>query len=119
MAKWIGHPLTPKAYTLADLINRLEREEDKSVTLALGFENPHSFRGEYSDLAFETANNVTIQQMLDDAKGALGKTFSCWKGGTAVMHRYSNLWIVLEEGMEGETIGELLMEFLLANRKED
>jgi hypothetical protein len=66
--------------TLNELIRYLEKEDPKKV-VAIGFNNPHSYRGYYEDLAFEPAKNITVGEMLDCAKGALGKTYEGYKGG--------------------------------------
>lgn len=106
-------------YDLGDLIDRLEGEEDKSTTLRIGFHHPHSFRGSYYDLAFEIRYNMTIQQILDEAKSAVESTYQNIKGGKYTMHLYTNVWIVYEEDdSSAESLGPLMLELLLANRRE-
>lgn len=54
----------------------------------------HSYRGYYSDLAFEPADApfVTASELLVDAKDALGKTFEGYKGGDFTMTETTPLW---------------------------
>ena len=79
--------------TLGELIERLEKVKDKSKVIKKGFGEPMSWRGIYSELAFEPAENVTIQSMLDNAKSAIGKTFKGYKGGDYKMDTYSDVHI--------------------------
>lgn len=52
-----------------------------------------SYRGYYSDLAFEpTDRDVTVGDLLDRAKTALGDTFEGYKGGDFVMDASTPLW---------------------------
>ena len=54
---------------------------------------PRSYRGFYSDLAFEDESGaVTVGMLLHDCTGALGKTFEGYKGGDFTMHKDTPLW---------------------------
>lgn len=98
---------------LDDLIERLEREDPTRV-LPVGFHNPHSFRGDYYDLAFEPAADIAIGDVLAAARSALGATYQGWKGGEYTMNGYSRSWIA-KEGESGDNlIGPLLLELLLS-----
>ncbi|MFF5972250.1 hypothetical protein ACFY7C_12095 [Streptomyces sp. NPDC012769] len=98
--------------TLEELITALEAA-DPTLVLPHGFTNPHSYRGFYEDLAFEPATDVLVADMLDDARNALGETFQGWKGGDYKMRRYTDCWLA-KEGHLGETLGPLLVQFMLA-----
>lgn len=74
---------------LQDLINYLEKEDPKKVA-PLGFSYPHSYRGIYSELAFEPTPNVTVGEMLECAKSALDTTYQGWKGGATAWRRGPN-----------------------------
>lgn len=69
---------------LGELIAMLS-DLDPSIRLREGFTYPDSYRGNYCDVAFEPAENVTIGEMLEHAKSAVGKTFQGYKGGDYVM----------------------------------
>lgn len=97
---------------LEELIAALEAE-DPAVALPLGFTNPHSWRGDYSQLAFEPAANVTVGAMLADARSALGATYDGWKGGEYTMGRYTDCYLA-ERGRTGEELGPILLTLLLA-----
>jgi hypothetical protein len=100
--------------TLAELIAALEAEDPRKV-LPRGFNNPHSYRGYYDELAFEPATNVTVAAMLHDARSALGATYQGYKGGDYEMSDYTDCWLAFEGSAAGETIGPLLLELMLAN----
>ena len=66
--------------TLGKLIERLkEMPEEKLID---GIEYPHSYRGYYSDLAFERASNEkeTVADVLEMCCGCMGKMFEGYKG---------------------------------------
>lgn len=66
---------------------------------------PHSYRGYYSDLAFETQRDpVSAGDLLAMCVGALGAEFTGWKGGEYVMHEKTPLWAVVEAGCCGPAI---------------
>jgi hypothetical protein len=97
---------------LGDLIKQLAAA-DQSLVLPHGFHKPHSYRGYYTDLAFEPTTNVTVAQMLKDARTALGSTYQGYKGGDFTMGEYSDCWLA-EYGSEGDGIGSLLIVLMLA-----
>ncbi|MFC9973590.1 hypothetical protein ACFVH6_22115 [Spirillospora sp. NPDC127200] len=70
--------------TLDELITALEAA-DPTLVVPHGFTNPHSYRGDYQDLAFEPARNVTVGHMLTAARSALSTTYTGWKGGDYTM----------------------------------
>ena len=77
---------------LKDLIDALAAADQEHVA-PLGFGEPNSFRGDYEDVAFEPASNVTVGAMLAHAKSALGSTFYGYKGGKYTMGEYTECWI--------------------------
>ena len=97
---------------LEDLIAVLEAEDPKKV-VPHGFEHPHSYRGYYSELAFEPATDVTVADMLEDAKSALGTTYTGWKGGDYTMTGSTDCYLSEEGRASGETISPLLLWFML------
>lgn len=99
--------------TLEELITALDAA-DPTLVLPHGFTNPHSYRGYYDELAFEPATNVPVADMLADARSALGATYTGWKGGEFVMRGYTDCWLAQEGSAGGETLGPLLLEFMLA-----
>jgi hypothetical protein len=99
---------------LGELIKALEAEDPRKV-LPDGFSNPHRWRGDYMDLAFEPAKNVTVAAMLADAKRSLGATFEGYKGGEYTMEEYTDCWLCEYGTSAGaETIGRRLLGYMLA-----
>lgn len=93
--------------TLGELIKHLETNcaEDQIIEIDYkendyAFPNecmliePHSYRGYYSDLAFETAEaRQTVRELLIVVKECLGREFAGWKGGLFKMNEDTPLWI--------------------------
>jgi len=96
---------------LGELIKTLEAA-DPNLWVREGFCNPHSYRGDYMELAFEPAQNVRVGDMLGDAREALGSTYEGWKGGNYTMDEYSDCWLA-NEGDCGETLGPTLLRLML------
>lgn len=81
--------------TLIELVNELKKyEKDKIVNN--GFKNPHSYRGYYHCIAFEPCGETTVGKMLELAEGAIGKTYTGWKGGDFTMYEDTNVFIAYE-----------------------
>lgn len=103
--------------TLGDLIKRLELEDPNRI-LPMGFHEPHSYRGNYNDLAFEPAYDISIREMLEAAREALGTTYVGYKGGEYLMTEHTDCWIS-HYGESGDNrIGPLLLELLLRQTNE-
>lgn len=78
--------------TLGKLIDALASiPPDKEID---GFGDQHSYRGYYSDLAFElTGEKMPASKGLELAWACMGETFEGYKGGEYVMHRDTPIWI--------------------------
>ena len=102
---------------LKEVIEALENE-DAALVVPKGFNSPHSYRGDYSELAFEPAENVTVGKMLQCAREALGTTYKGYKGGDFKMDEWTSCNIA-EYGHCGEELGGRLLRFMLddARRK--
>lgn len=103
----------PGPLDLGELIGTLG-SQDPAKVLAFGFDSPHSYRGNYWNLAFEIATNITVGEMLEAARSALGRTFTGWKGGEFTMTEHADVYLVWEEGECGETLGRVLLHLMLA-----
>lgn len=110
--------MQPKDLTLKGIIDRLEQVANQDAVLKVGFVNPHSYRGDYSELAFQAANDIPVKNLLAYARSALGSTYEGWKGGEFTMRDYTTCYLVSEEGMCGEMIGAVFLELMLNNVKE-
>lgn len=82
--------------TLGEAIKYLSDLPDNIVvTVDVGgsLNNPHSYRGYYSDLSFEPTNGmVTSGEFLSMLQSSLDKTFEGYKGGDFVMSENTPLW---------------------------
>ncbi|MFT8953632.1 MAG: hypothetical protein ABF979_15330 [Gluconobacter sp.] len=98
--------------TLSELIDFLEKQ-DQSKVIASGWGegSAHSYRGYYSELAFEARSNVTIADMLAEAKSALGKEFEGYKGGEYVMGPHTDCYLA-EYGSCGSELSLPLLEVM-------
>lgn len=97
---------------LSEIITTLEAEDPTRV-LPEGFNNPHSYRGDYMDLAFEAADNITIGDMLAAAQSAVGTTYQGWKGGDFTMAGWSWCWLSTEGEVSSETISPQMLRLFL------
>lgn len=78
--------------TLGKLIARLE--EMPADTLIDGMCDEHSYRGYYSDLAFELCGTkVKASDLLATCRNAMGQVFEGYKGGDFVMGALTPVWI--------------------------
>lgn len=98
--------------TLGELIAALEAA-DPNQTVKHGFNNPHSYRGYYHELAFEPTRDVTVREMLDAARSAVYATFQGYKGGEFVMHNHTDCWLSMEGSASGDTLSALLLKMIL------
>jgi hypothetical protein len=54
---------------------------------------PESYRGYYCDLSFPPSSiQITVAELLREAKVAIGSTFEGYKGGDFTMHEKTPLW---------------------------
>lgn len=61
-----------------------------------GIGEPHSYRGYYSDLAFERQQNpTTAGKLLAECKASMGQVFVGYKGGDFVMGALTPVWVAL------------------------
>jgi len=101
---------------LQQLIARLENyPRDRKIKH--GFHNPHSYRGYYDQLAFEPKENTTVGDMLDAARSAVNKFYEGYKGGSYLMDNYTEVWIAEYGHGDGEQIGNMLLDFILGERR--
>jgi hypothetical protein len=78
--------------TLGKLIDRLS-QLDPAMEIE-GLCEPHSYRGYYSDLAFERCNDKrTVAEVLAMAKDCVGETFEGYKGGNFDMNWSTPVWV--------------------------
>jgi len=83
--------------TLGGLIDKLKDcTSTKRVIYLTGGApcSPDSYRGYYSDLAFDTTcEDVTVESLLKLAQECVGKVFEGYKGGDYKMSEDTPLWI--------------------------
>jgi len=99
---------------LGELITALEAV-DPNKTVRHGFANPHSYRGDYMDLAFEPVQDTTVRAMLDAARSAVGVTFQGWKGGDFLMDADSWCWLSPHGEASCETLSPQTVAWMLAS----
>lgn len=87
------------ALNLGQLIELLEnRNPEDYLRFDFGGFSPcglDSYRGYYTDLAicFERKYPNPVGAFLDELRGAVGKSFTGYKGGDFTMHRDSRVWV--------------------------
>lgn len=107
---------TRKLYhiTLGKLIEILKNYPEKNVI----FDNmkypskPHSYRGYYSDLAFEESNRIiSSKEFIEVLEECIDKNFEGYKGSDFKMNKDTPLWKA-EYGDFGESIIDFYIENL-------
>ncbi len=86
--------------TLQQLIDRLKDNQDAGV-LVNGFDSYHSWRGDYSEIAFRPAKNVDVGVMLEVATNALGDTIHGYKGGEYEVYPSTECYLTYSSGEYG------------------
>jgi len=83
----------PNGLTLGRWIALLENLPPLAPVAGLG--EPMSYRGYYSDLALDAADErrVDAAVLLIEARGAMGAVFGGYKGGNFPMHANSPVWV--------------------------
>ena len=77
---------------LQDLIDNF-KSCPKGAVFKNGFDNPHSYRGDYEQLAVEPCENVPVEYMISILEDALGKQFTGYKGGEFTMYGYVDVYL--------------------------
>ena len=88
MMTCLSNERTKYHLTLGELIEALENVYPESFVKFSDGGSPgsaNSYRGYYSDLAFERCAISLASDVLDEARNALGATFEGYKGGDFVM----------------------------------
>lgn len=96
---------------LIDSLEKIERAESTLCEFDVGGSPayPHSYRGYYSDLAFERGDSIAVGQLLTVAKEQLGATHEGYKGGDFVMDEKTPLWCA-SYGCTGRAIVGIKMD---------
>lgn len=76
--------------TLGGMIARLEGI-DAAARVPLS--RPHSYRGYYSDLAFELSDPRPVAELLAECRAAMGAVFEGYKGGDYAMSALTPVWV--------------------------
>ncbi|MFD8777559.1 hypothetical protein [Streptomyces sp. NPDC059916] len=97
---------------LGELITALEAA-DPTLVVEHGFNNPHSYRGDYMELAFEPATTVPVQDMITAARSALDTTYTGYKGGEFTMTADTWVWLSPYGDASCETLSPLALQAML------
>lgn len=100
---------------LSEIIQALDAaiEKDGERAVQWGFDpsSAHSWRGDYSDLSFEPMEGVSLADMRDALRNALGKTFEGYKGGDYTMRDTTYVYIDPYGDCPGNRIGQSLVAY--------
>lgn len=97
---------------LGDIIDAFAKLDPNAI-LPIGLGEPHSYRGDYMDLAFEAVTDAKVSDVLDILRACVGETFEGYKGGDYRMDRSSWCWIAMHGYSGGDHIGPVLLHFLV------
>jgi hypothetical protein len=83
---------TATQMTLGAFISALEALDGNREILGVG--DPISYRGYYSDLAFEPEESTApVREVLAKARACMGEVFTGYKGGDFQMGKNTPLWL--------------------------
>lgn len=99
-----------KLVTLGELVAALEPIWGHRIELGLA--HPHSYRGSYNYVAFYPAEDVPVEEMLLEARGAIGSTFTAYKGGDYTMTAETPVYVA-EWGSTGWPLTRRLLKAML------
>lgn len=103
--------------TLGKLIAALEAMPPDAQVANL--DDEHSYRGYYSDLAFERlAGTRSAAELLADCKAAMGQAFDGYKGGDFVMGALTPVWVA-HYGCCGEKLMEISPDGTIKTAEDD
>lgn len=93
---------------------------DQDHVVPLGFGRPWSYRYDPQHVAFVPEANVTVADMLSEARFALGESFHGHNGGRYTMDASVECYVA-EYGCSGEKIGPMLVAYMTGqtHTKED
>ena len=95
---------------LKELIEYLEKKDSDTV-VPMGFYQSHSYAGDYRCLAFIPKKDMTVGEMLEWTKCAIGIIYQ-WRGGEYKMVDSADVYIVGECGEIGEKISTILLDYM-------
>ena len=102
---------------LDDLILELQKHP-RSLVVPAGFGGQgHSDRGDYSNLAFEPRERVTVGEMLDCARGRMGTLIIGYKGGSFLVQGSTEVYIGEDSSQCGEPVTPLLLRYMIGCAK--
>lgn len=80
----------------------------------IGFNNPHSYRGYYNELAFEPCDGseTTAGEMLTCCKEALENVYQGWKGGDYTYDENTQCWLSYKGSVSSNTLGSITISLM-------
>lgn len=101
--------------TLGQLIERLRDHPRPDAILRLGLEEPHSWRSDYSVLAFQIKSSTqTVGEMRRLVEDCLGRGFYGYKGGDMVAQEYTLLALGRYGESDGVEFTPAILELMLS-----
>jgi hypothetical protein len=105
--------------SLGELVDALSAHVEAGGHCTLGFCCPHSYRGDYSGIAFEPIERdgeASARAMLSLANEAMGEAYEGWKGGKYTMDQETPVYIA-SKGSTGWPLTAALLKAMLPPRK--
>jgi hypothetical protein len=86
--------------TLRAYMALLESVNDRNKVIEHAMGNLHSFRGHPQHLALSAVSSRTVQDMLDEARKAVGQEFTGYKDGEHVMDLHTEIHFAFYGSMD-------------------
>jgi len=99
---------------LGKLIDRLHKD-DPNRKVQIGFCNPHSHCGDYSELAFDVELDTDVRGLLSAAEYAVDQDFEGYKGGVYRMAMETECYLTTDKSMYGIEIDDSLLDRILSH----
>lgn len=100
---------------LGELKQKFETLTDDDFVFSVAFNNPHSYRGYYNQVAFEPTHNVSLKEIKESIVVALMNTFIGYKGGEYKYDKFTTVNLAVYSCWEtdAEQRLELLVEQMI------
>lgn len=89
--------------SLKELIE-IFKECPEGVVFKRGFEDAHSYRGYYDQLAVEPTEGTKIEDMIETLENAVGESFTGYKGGSFLMYGSEKVYLSFYGRCSGDII---------------
>jgi hypothetical protein len=107
---------------LASISEIFDKFENDDFVFKTAISTPHSYRGYYDELAFESDDNVTLREVKESIHKAETESFEGYKGGEYNYDGRTTCHLTYYGGCNEDDdikfealVGKMLIEYVMAN----